>query len=1364
MPALPFLAVGLASAGTFAAIGAGIAGIGGFTVAAAGTTASLAAGTISAAAATAIGAGTFAGLTTAIQGGSASDVLKSAVLGGVTSYAGSTIAKGIAEGVRAEAILSGTDPGIAKAMSSVVGGAVAGGITSGAAALLNEKDPLKALLKGGLSGAMGAAVGIATNAIVSEIPGLNKPPVNAFEDAFQRAAKTAIATTISTGGDLDKAKTTVITSFINSAANGIIGEGKNVVNTFTRSLTDLQGVYESEYAKFETSVYRHEKALADNRRLSEEIAPVAAKLQEQYKQYEPLYNQYEELKLRYDWAPIHGQQYLAGKLNPLIATLNEVGPDIEKTFKEYEDLRKELYDSEKEVRWSASSIELQSKFLSEKLTAIESTTRQWVAQEEKNATFVKQEIDKWIYANDLFEDTYGRSATEKELNNFAAQGDIVEQVASNIAEYRNNLFAKERGFKSYEEAEEEGVISPDEFYAQTAGWESQADKLVAEAKNIDAPEQFDYFKQQQQEATNLGFESVEDYVEAKYQSIFDKSAVIDDGGKRLITANEFYAKQEGWESYQQKLDAEEDGFLTPEAFEKNFKFEYARSQGFTNYYDYEAAEGLPAKEYYDRQQGWASSEQKAVAQLYGVTNPYKWQDRLEKLYVLEDGEGKTISVEDFAKDLGFKNKSDYIKALGDNPVGKHVNANEYYAEEEGWKDYNDKKLALKNGIDTPDEWYESAAKKKADQEAYLSTLSGVQRSAYIRQQELKEANDKYADEIAKYKKAFGSSISESKLLYHSGRGTLNDFVEKSIQNKIALDKGFDTYGEYINALVKNPNAGWDNYADKQNAYKQKVYDALDWDQFKESDFDDAKDFLRARSLNINTPDELTEYDEQLKQQQAEAEAIRAAEQETLAEAIRAKQEAVTKEPPATTEQPVVEDVNRPFVDEKEETRYSEKETEDIPVIKEVKPLPDEIIKEISNLPVADQTTPDPTETQDVVDELLNQETEEPSALDVLGQPLTPEAEGVTPDIVTPEEPVTKDIEKNQEDQPATYTITDEFGFQYVLDYSGNLVDIIPPEQEPTPEDIIFEVIPEDDFVTEKDLNLDVGPETDQPLEKEQITEKEENEIVHSQKNDDGSATYIFDDGSSLTINPDGSVRDFPESTDDIVLEEQEEEAAPPGGFVGPLPEDKTNRFNEEFARYLDYLAAGQPPPPDYGVQDLGITDENWDSFNQNLLDMQKEGQLPTQWKPNQDGTFTYTGDDGDTLTINSDGSIVGYTEAPMGNLPGETPGRGGTSGGGGTIRPPAPPTPASPPKPTVTPAPPALPAKQGGIDMAALLALFGGMGQSAAPQQVGIPQSFQTAQYAETPEFDIVQAFAPTLYAERKKAENPYLSGLNEED
>jgi len=72
--------------------------------------------------------------------------------------------------------------------------------------------------------------------------------------------------------------------------------------------------------------------------------------------------------------------------------------------------------------------------------------------------------------------------------------------------------------------------------------------------------------------------------------------------------------------------------------------------------------------------------------------------------------------------------------------------------------------------------------------------------------------------------------------------------------------------------------------------------------------------------------------------------------------------------------------------------------------------------------------------------------------------------------------------------------------------------------------------------------------------------------------------------------------------------------------------------------------------PEYGVQDLGIDPEAFESFDRNLLEMQQAGQLPSQWVPGDDGTFTYTADDGSTVTVDSGANILDFTEAPAGAL------------------------------------------------------------------------------------------------------------------
>jgi hypothetical protein len=59
-------------------------------------------------------------------------------------------------------------------------------------------------------------------------------------------------------------------------------------------------------------------------------------------------------------------------------------------------------------------------------------------------------------------------------------------------------------------------------------------------------------------------------------------------------------------------------------------------------------------------------------------------------------------------------------------------------------------------------------------------------------------------------------------------------------------------------------------------------------------------------------------------------------------------------------------------------------------------------------------------------------------------------------------------------------------------------------------------------------------------------------------------------------------------------------------------------------------------PADYPNQDFGVDVTVPDDFT---------GEAPELWRPNEDGTLTLTSDDGSTLTIDSDGNIVGVTES-----------------------------------------------------------------------------------------------------------------------
>lgn len=135
------------------------------------------------------------------------------------------------------------------------------------------------------------------------------------------------------------------------------------------------------------------------------------------------------------------------------------------------------------------------------------------------------------------------------------------------------------------------------------------------------------------------------------------------------------------------------------------------------------------------------------------------------------------------------------------------------------------------------------------------------------------------------------------------------------------------------------------------------------------------------------------------------------------------------------------------------------------------------------------------------------------------------------------------------------------------------------------------------------------------------------------------------------------------------------------------------------------------------AQDLGIPQENIDSFNQNLQTMQDEGQLPSQWQPDESGNMALTSDDGSTVTIDSTGDVVGSTEAPAGSLIEDYTSTAPT--GGPAKTPGAQTTPVAQTASTLATKQAAQPA-QDSMGLLGLLALMG-MGQPPATPQKSVP-------------------------------------------
>jgi len=162
-----------------------------------------------------IGAGTISAGFTAARGGSTKDILKSAVLGGISAGVGaSSISSSIASDVAFDAIANGTLSGsTAVALGNTIGQAAAGALTSGVSALLTGKDPLEELIKGGLTAGLSTGLNATINELTKDISLLSQPTGSDVGDAFQRATKTALATSILGGSGTGAFEKSLLTSF-----------------------------------------------------------------------------------------------------------------------------------------------------------------------------------------------------------------------------------------------------------------------------------------------------------------------------------------------------------------------------------------------------------------------------------------------------------------------------------------------------------------------------------------------------------------------------------------------------------------------------------------------------------------------------------------------------------------------------------------------------------------------------------------------------------------------------------------------------------------------------------------------------------------------------------------------------------------------------------------------------------------------------------------------------------------------------------------------------------------------------------------------------------------------------------------------
>lgn len=140
-------------------------------------------------------------------------------------------------------------------------------------------------------------------------------------------------------------------------------------------------------------------------------------------------------------------------------------------------------------------------------------------------------------------------------------------------------------------------------------------------------------------------------------------------------------------------------------------------------------------------------------------------------------------------------------------------------------------------------------------------------------------------------------------------------------------------------------------------------------------------------------------------------------------------------------------------------------------------------------------------------------------------------------------------------------------------------------------------------------------------------------------NGDGTFTRTMPDGSQVVEDSSGNPIETKSQTQ-AEFEKTAEETKPvsPTDWAKLYATPTTNPYTGETITGQD---VSQYRPQDFGAS----TGEYWEEYEQSLKDMAQSGGFTSQWVANDDGTHTYTADDGSTMTVNQNGDIVGFTKA-----------------------------------------------------------------------------------------------------------------------
>jgi len=640
----------LVEVGAAEAIGAGIAGL-------------LGAGTITPAVATAIGAGAISAGMALGRDENLSNVLKSAVVNGVSVYAGSAVAGSVASSVSSSLAREGVDSAVANAMGRVLGGAAGGAIRSGTSALLTNKDPIAALLKGGITGGLAAGVTASIDAALKDAPGFGEP-ANAVEAGLQRAVKTALANTALSGGDLSKVGPAVINSFISGA-----GKYSSQMKDDTTTVKTANNEYQAALLAYDNNIGEQNKLVS---KYNAEIAPLNAQ-----------YSEIMGLKAQYDSAALGARDWAGW------AAANGYRPQEDENGNWSGNYIREKPDAK--WHWETNQI--------------------WVDDGQGGSNLETRTYKQ--YDESPYEFAPGPGQLAAEANRLAG---IINPKVEEYTTAHRNLFGgtytetETTYYKNPETGEDQWFLADDgSVYRMPAGEQEVERTVVGSLKPV--TDRLDVLKGSIpgiETAITTKKTNLEEAVASFNQSELLNASLLQPTLNNLITAKQLYAQEFGLDPSQDTLQSYVDSGDILKAVTKDVTDHsneaLAKSKGFEDYADFKDAGNLSAADYYAKEEGWEDGAEKLEASVNGYTSPDEWDT--------------FVTNQTTAKNAGFDNYADY-QAAGD------TTSADFYAQRSGWTNAAQKSEAAQAGFTMPSSWAAYVDNNTVDRQEVLDAFKTI---------------------------------------------------------------------------------------------------------------------------------------------------------------------------------------------------------------------------------------------------------------------------------------------------------------------------------------------------------------------------------------------------------------------------------------------------------------------------------------------------------------------------------------------------------------------------------------------------------------------------------------------------------------